>query len=82
MLQQYGQIEKLEFEPPMDYYEGDIKVFTYRPDARYRRKDNGETVVEDVKGTSNPRGWDPVFVLKKKLIEARYGIEILIISKR
>ena len=46
-----------------------IKVCTYRADFRYI--ENGKTIIEDVKGVKTP-----VYKLKKKLVEALYGIKI------
>jgi len=54
------------------------KIFTYRSDFNYNR--NGEAVAEDCKGSMNSKYHDPVFKLKKKLIEAIYGIDILIVT--
>lgn len=48
----------------------EIAVAKYIADFRYVR--DGKLVIEDVKGVKTP-----VYKLKKKLIEARYGIRIL-----
>jgi hypothetical protein len=82
MQSQYGLIDKLEFHPAFDYSENGIHVFTWRADSRYRKLPSGQIVVEDVKNSLKPGAWDPVFVLKKKLIEARYGFEIQIVTGR
>jgi hypothetical protein len=47
-----------------------VKVAVYRGDFRYEAPD-GTDVVEDVKGFKTP-----VYRLKKKLVEAQYGIVI------
>ena len=78
MLQSYGRISDLEFHAPFEYTENGIKIFTWRCDARYKNQPSGEWIVEDVKRSANPKTWDPVFILKKKLIEARFGFEISI----
>ena len=79
MLQHYEQISELEVHPSFEFIENGIKVFTYNADTRYLNKENVR-IIEDVKASKNPKSWDPVFVLKKKLIEARYGIEITIVT--
>lgn len=50
------------------------KVFTYIADFTYEEIHNGMLVVEDVKGMRTP-----MFNLKKKCVEALYGITIKII---
>jgi hypothetical protein len=45
-------------------------MFTYIADFTYFEKD-GQQVIEDVKGVRTP-----VYRLKKKIIEAEYGIAI------
>jgi hypothetical protein len=45
-------------------------ICTYVADFKYL--ENGKEVVEDVKGFKTP-----VYKLKKKLVEAIYGIEII-----
>lgn len=80
MLEKYGQIRDLQFSVPFDHVVNGIKCFTYRADAVYVDKQSGKTVVEDTKGKSDPKTWDPVFKLKKQCIEAAYGIEITIVA--
>lgn len=70
-----GRITKLEVQPEYEIWvlreDGtEIRVAKYIADFRYVR--DGKTVIEDVKGVRTP-----VYKLKKKLIEARYGIRIL-----
>lgn len=53
------------------------KVGVYRADFRYRERalsesENDRTVVEDVKGVKTA-----VYKLKKRMVEAQYGIEIV-----
>lgn len=80
LLEKAGKIAGLELQPkfPIDirnYHGGLTHVSTYVADFRYRLGGvvNGLTVyvVEDVKGFKTP-----VYRLKKKLVEAGYGIEI------
>ena len=47
-----------------------VKVGFYKADFRYMQ--DGELIVEDVKGMKTP-----IYNLKKKMIKAIYGIEIL-----
>jgi hypothetical protein len=68
-------ISKLELQPKYDLLAHDlqtgqpVKVGYYKADFRYLQ--NGETVVEDVKGVKTP-----IYRLKKKMVEATHGIEI------
>ncbi len=72
----HGSITDLEVQPAYPVVINGVKVTTYRADFKYQR--GGESVVEDSKGSANPKNMDPVFVLKKKLIEAVYGFKITI----
>jgi hypothetical protein len=60
-----GLISDLELQPSFPVRINGIKVFTYKGDFQYR--DQGGTVVEDVKGFKTP-----VYRLKKKCVEAFY----------
>jgi hypothetical protein len=60
-----GLISDLELQPSFPVLINGIKVFTYRGDFQYR--DQGGTVVEDVKGFLTP-----VYRLKKRCVEAFY----------
>jgi len=64
-----GEISNLRLQPEYPFYVNDQKVFTYRADFSYTQ--NGATIVEDVKGFKTT-----VYRLKKKIIEAFYGIAI------
>jgi ribosomal protein S8 len=70
LLEETGNISDLELQPAFRFAENGRACFTYRADFRYL--DNGRVVIEDCKGVRTP-----VYRLKKKLIEARFGIEIL-----
>lgn len=74
--QQHGSISNLELQPSYPVVINGQKVCTYRADFKYIRDD--QTVIEDVKGTRNEKYLDPLFKLKRKLIEAIYGINISI----
>lgn len=80
LLQDRGLISALECQPPFPLEINGTKVFTYRADFRYHDHTKGETVVEDVKATTNPKGLDPVFILKRKCVEAEYGINVSIVK--
>lgn len=73
LLTKAGEIFSLEIQPKFPVFINDKKVFTYIADFAYTKKD-GTSVVEDVKGVKTP-----VFNLKRKCVEAYYGITITII---
>lgn len=64
-----GEIEDLELQVVYKMEVNGMLVCKYLADFRYRQ--NGEVVVEDVKGVSTP-----VYLLKKKLMKACHGIDI------
>jgi hypothetical protein len=72
-----GEIVRLELQPVYQLFvpvAGQVKaarVGLYKADFRYLVKDSGEVVVEDVKGVRTP-----VYRLKKRMVEASYGITI------
>lgn len=72
-LEAAGEIRELRLEVPYPITVNRAKVCTYRADFVYeqRVKDEWVAVVEDCKGYPTP-----VYKLKKKLIQAVYGIEI------
>jgi hypothetical protein len=65
-----GRITGLERQVSYPFFEDGKLCFTYKSDFNYTTSD-GEEVVEDVKGMPTD-----VYLLKKKLIEARYKITI------
>jgi hypothetical protein len=80
MLQKAGEIHGLELQPKFQLYvgkvgerieRGDKPVCSYIADFRYREGPKGVLIIEDVKGMKTP-----VYRLKKKMVEAQYGIEI------
>lgn len=84
ILERAGEIFDLELQPKFPIYAsvhgrirhcGDKPICTYVADFRYREGAEtvigGRLVVEDVKGMKTP-----VYRLKKKLVEAQYGIQI------
>lgn len=71
-LEREGRISNLERQTKIDFKINGKKIFTYKPDFEYDDA-TGHHIV-DVKGVQTP-----VFKLKKKLIEALYGINIEIV---
>jgi len=70
LMQHAGLIDDLELQPRFDLLVNSQKVCTYVADFIYTF--GGKTVVEDVKGMKTP-----VYNLKKKLMKACYGIDVL-----
>lgn len=77
MLEKAGEIKGLELQPkfPLMVPECgsgfDVRIGHYIADFRYRKGPKGVLVIEDVKGMKTP-----VYRLKKKMVEAQYGISI------
>jgi hypothetical protein len=71
-LQDHHAIRDLELQPRFPLIVNDIKIGEYRGDFRYYDLARQEVVVEDVKGFKTKE-----YKLKKKLVLALYGIEIL-----
>ena len=69
ILQKVGEITELELQPKFSCVVNGKKVCKYIADFRYTTP-SGE-VIEDVKGVKTT-----VYRLKKKLVEALFGIEI------
>jgi len=72
--QDAGIIRDLSLQPAYPIVIHDQKVAAYTADFRYTNADS-ETIIEDVKGKETD-----VFKLKKKLVEALYGIKITLIK--
>ena len=81
LLEKAKEIYDLELQPKFPIYvarpgqatvtRATKPVCTYIADFRYRRGPTGVLTIEDVKGMKTP-----VYRLKKKLVEAQYGIQI------
>jgi hypothetical protein len=71
LRQKAGEIDLLELQPEFALVVSGVVVGKYRADFRYVLTHNGELVVDDSKGFRTP-----VYRLKKKIVEAIYGIEI------
>ena len=69
MLNKAGCIRCLELQPRFKIVIGGQKICTYVADFRYT--EGSREVTEDVKGVRTP-----VYKLKKRLVEAIYGIRI------
>jgi hypothetical protein len=72
LLQKAGAISALELQPEFPIVMNGKRVAKYCGDFRYEQY--GSVVVEDVKSPVTRR--DPVYRLKKKLVEAQYGIQV------
>lgn len=79
LLGQAGRLRNLELQPRFSLKVDGVTVATYVADFRYeeRRLDRvalrylWDDVVEDVKGMKTP-----MYRLKKKFVEAQYGVQI------
>jgi hypothetical protein len=77
MMLNAGQISELTLQKSFPCVVHGVKVCTYVADFAYRNA-AGEFVVEDVKSAPTKT---PIYRLKKKLVKALYGIEIVEITK-
>jgi hypothetical protein len=66
-----GAVARYELQPVFRIEHNGVKVCKYIADFKVEWAD-GSTTYEDVKGVRTP-----VFILKKKLVKAFYGIEII-----
>jgi Protein of unknown function (DUF1064) len=72
LLEKAGVLRKLELQPKYELLVNDQKIGCYYGDFRYEVVATGESVTEDVKGFRTA-----VYQLKKKLVKALYGVEIV-----
>jgi len=74
LLVKSNQICHLELQPRYDIIVQGHKICFYKADFRYQigMEDGGDVVVEDVKGMLTP-----VYRLKKKLVKACHGVDIV-----
>lgn len=70
-LEKAGAIENLQLQPAYPIVLDDIAICVYKADFRYFDREKQGWIVEDVKGMKTP-----VYRLKKRLVEAQYGIRI------
>lgn len=66
------EIEDLELQPKFPIVINGFTICNYFADFRYVDRMTGETIVEDTKGYATP-----IYRLKKKLVRAVHGIDIL-----
>lgn len=74
MLEKAGFIFSLERQVKYEFWINEQLVCSYVADARYIQ--NGKIVVEDTKSEVTRKL--PVFAIKRKLLKACYGLEILL----
>ena len=74
LLERAGHIRNLECQPRYDLVVNGHKLGFYKADFRYEEVATGAVVVEDVK---SPATKTAVYRLKKKLVQALYGVEIV-----
>tara|TARA_R110002110_G_scaffold22933_3_gene88234 strand:- start:3453 stop:3800 length:348 start_codon:yes stop_codon:yes gene_type:complete len=77
LMQKAGVIQHLKLQPPFSCTVNGKLVCTYKADFSYEeRKRDGrvEHIIEDVKSPITRK--HPVYRIKKKLVEALYGITI------
>lgn len=72
LRERIGEITDLELQVRFPLVVNGTKVTTYVADFRYREVSTGAVIVEDVKGVRTP-----VYKLKKKLMQAVHGIEVV-----
>ena len=70
LAERNGDISDLELQPKFPLIVNGKKVATYIADFRYTER--GEVVVEDAKGFRTA-----IYRLKKKMVEAQYGVKII-----
>jgi hypothetical protein len=74
LLEAAGEISRLELQPKYPLVVNGVKVAEYRGDFLYIQ--DGHKVLEDVKGAHKSAAYT-IFRVKKKLMLACYGIEVL-----
>ena len=72
LLEKAGEIADLSLQVRFDFVINGVKLGFYKADFSYWDDNNNRSVVEDVKGFKTP-----VYNLKKKLMKAIHGIDIL-----
>ena len=73
-MQAAGVICHIELQPRYDLVVNGNKLGFYRADFRYEETKSGQVITEDVK---SPVTKTAVYQLKKKLVKALYGVEIV-----
>jgi len=72
LLERAGEITDLTLQPKFPIMINGKEVFEYRADFQYEK--DGERIIEDVKSAMTRKL--PVYRIKKKCVEAYYGVEI------
>lgn len=72
-LQDAGEITDLQTQPVFPLVVNGVRVAQYRADFAYVQ--NGQRIIEDVKGGDATK--TAVYRLKKKMLKAQYGIDIV-----
>lgn len=78
ILERTGHISELKRQVPFGLVVNGVKIGTYKADFAYNDNRTGSQVVEDVKSEAT---MTDVYRLKKKLMLALHGIEIVEIIK-
>lgn len=80
ILERAGKIMDLEVYPCYPLRVNGHLVSTYKPDFRYRMRDTGEVVVEDVKALDRRTGKKPTvteaYQIRRKLVHVLYWVEV------
>ena len=79
LLLMAGEIIELETQPRFPCNVNGLLVCTYVADFKYREQKTRELIIEDVKSPHTAKL--PVYRVKKKLVEAVYGLTITEVTK-
>jgi hypothetical protein len=74
LLYNAGEIFDLQLQPKFEIKVNKVHIGWYIADFQYETED-GDVIVEDVKSAATRK--IPLYRLKKKLVEALYGIEVI-----
>lgn len=74
LMERAGYIRNIELQPRYNLVVNGQNCGFYKGDFRYEVTETGKSVTEDVK---SPATKTPVYRLKKKLVKALYGVEIV-----
>lgn len=72
LLERECKIRDLRLQPKFPIVINDVKICTYIADFEYIDNETGKYIVVDAKGVRTP-----VYRIKKKLVKAMYGIDIV-----
>lgn len=74
MMEKAHLIDGLEMQPPFPITVNGRYICLYKADFRYRDRETGEWVVEDVKSEATRR--ISTYRIKTKLVEAVHGVKV------